>query len=73
MRIVPNKNLLVISAFLLSFIPTFANEPAPPPPTFPPPPPGLPVDNCVVILIIISIIYGFYKIVKSNTIKKASN
>ena len=73
MRIVPNKNLLVISAFLLSFTPTFADEPAPPPPTLPPPPPGLPIDNGILILILISVIYGFYKIVKSNEIKKASN
>ena len=73
MRIVPNKNLLVISEFLLSFIPTFADEPAPPPPTLPPPPPGLPIDNSVIILILISVIYGLYKIGKSNAIKKASN
>ncbi len=32
-----------------------------PPPPMPPPPPGLPIDNGVMALFIIAMVYGIYK------------
>ncbi|WP_296311383.1 hypothetical protein [Winogradskyella sp. UBA3174] len=34
---------------------------APPPPPPPPPPPGMPIDNGILILIGVGLIYGIYK------------
>ncbi|MDC0006515.1 hypothetical protein OAE03_00750 [Winogradskyella sp.] len=34
---------------------------APPPPPPPPPPPGLPIDNGILILALVGLIYGMYK------------
>jgi hypothetical protein len=66
MRVVPNKIVCLLLAFMCcDFV--FA-APGPPNPEIPPPP-GLPVDGWLPALLIISIILGFYKI---YSIKKAS-
>ncbi|MBY0487922.1 MAG: hypothetical protein K2P85_12160 [Flavobacteriaceae bacterium] len=66
MKIVPNKKIVVFAGLLCSnFI--FA-APTPPEP-IPPTPPGLPLDSGLLVLIFVSIIYGFYKI---YNLKKAS-
>lgn len=65
MKIPPNRilNLLVfISASV------FAVPKGPPPPKAPPPP-GLPIDGYVFLLLIIAVLYGFYKI---NNLKLTS-
>ena len=66
MKIVPNKKIVMFTGLLCSnFIFAAPNPPEP----IPPPPPGLPVDSGVFALILVSIIYGFYKI---YNLKKAS-
>jgi len=35
-----------------------------PPPPMPPPPPGLPIDNGLIILFIVALIYGIVKNIK---------
>jgi hypothetical protein len=70
MKIVPNRILTILVVFLLPVINVFA-EPGPPPPSTPPPPPGLPLDGGLVLLMLFSLVLGFYKIHLSN-IKKAS-
>lgn len=64
MKIVPNKTNLLLFAFLLT-INAFAAPPGggPPPPT-PPPPPGLPVDDGILILLLVALLYGFYTVRK---------
>ena len=46
------------------------HPPPPPPPPTPPPPPGLPVDSGVMVLFVVSLIYGLYKVYKFNLNKK---
>jgi hypothetical protein len=59
MKIVPSKIVLLIVGFLCCNL-TFAS-PEPPQPV-PPVPPGLPIDNDLLVLVIASLILGFYKI-----------
>ena len=66
MRIVPNKILNGLALLLTSF--AFAGPTGPPPPL--PPPPGLPVDGGVVLLAIVAISYGFYKVYQYKQNKK---
>lgn len=66
MNLAPNKNTLIFLG-LISYSVTFA---APNPPEPIPPPVGLPIDNGVIVLIIASIVYTFFKL---RNIKKASN
>ena len=72
MRFVPKKiTLIIIAIYMLPHF-IFA-EPAPPAPApqGAPPPPGTPVDEGILLLLVISLVFGIYKIYKSN-IKKAS-
>ncbi|MGC4040741.1 MAG: hypothetical protein QM710_08165 [Flavobacterium sp.] len=69
MKIVPNRIFIILAVFFLSAGNMFADA-GPPPPSTPPPPPGLPLDGGVVLLLVLSITYGIYKL---NKIKKASN
>jgi len=66
MKIVPNK-IIVLIVGLLSVNFTFA-APDPPAPV-PPPPPGLPLDEGLIVLFFVSLIFAFYK---TYRIKKAS-
>ena len=66
MKKVPSK-IITLFVGLLCCNFTFA-APNPPEP-IPPPPPGLPIDESVIVLVLASIIFGFYKIYLS---KKAS-
>lgn len=68
MKIVPTR-LLTLLAILFPLADCFAVPGNPPPPT-PPPPPGLPADNGIVVLLIISVLYGIYRIYKFNLNKK---
>lgn len=52
--------LVVVVFFLLGFISSAQN--GTPPPPMPPPPPGLPIDNGIVILFFVALVYGIYKI-----------
>lgn len=33
-----------------------------PPPPMPPPPPGLPIDSSIIVLFILALVYGIYKV-----------
>ena len=72
MKIVPNRIIIILVVFFLLQTNSFANG-GPPPPSSPPPPPGLPLDGGLVILALLSMCYGIYKLNKILNIKKASN
>ncbi|MES2410868.1 MAG: hypothetical protein V4535_05430 [Bacteroidota bacterium] len=72
MKIVPNRIIIILAVFFLSVTSAFADPGPPPPESTPPPPPGLPLDGGVFLLLAFSLLFGCYKIYKSN-IKKASN
>ena len=73
MSIAPNRLLTIISALILPSFIGFSAVVPPPPPQGAPPGPGFPIDSGVMVLLIISIIFGLYKVYKFNQIKKASN
>lgn len=60
MKIIANK-LFIVVIYLLGVSNAFA-APHPPPPTGkkPPPPPGLPIDENILILLIIAVLFGIY-------------
>jgi hypothetical protein len=62
MKIVPMR-FLILLAMLFPLAECFAAPNDPPPPT-PPPPPGLPLDNGIVVLLCVAIMYGLYKVYK---------
>ena len=72
MKIVPNRIIIILAVFFLQQTTVFADA-GPPPPSTPPPPPGLPLDSGLVILVVISILFGIYKLNKILNTKKASN
>lgn len=37
-----------------------------PPPPMPPPPPGLPIDNGIILLFVVGLVYGVYKTHKNS-------
>ena len=64
MNTAPQKFSLLL-LFFLSMVTTVSAAPGdPPPPTPPPPPPGLPIDNGLIFLIVIGLLYGLYKVRK---------
>ncbi len=65
-----NKTLLILVLFFVVSIKGMAQFVTPPPPQ-PPPPPGLPVDNGVVVLLVLGVIYGVYKLIYSKKALKA--
>ena len=69
MKIVPMRLITLLALILIPMAGCFAAPNDPPPPT-PPPPPGLPVDSGIVALLIVSVIYGLYKVYKFNLNKK---
>lgn len=78
MKFVPKTILTVTSVGALSLVATlvagvsFAAPNEPPPPSPPGPvPPGLPIDNGLIVLIIMAAALGFYKIHQMNRNKKA--
>ena len=64
---IQNKNFLASILFvLISFVCSAqVNEPPPP---MPPPPPGLPIDNGLIALVVIALLYGVFK--KIQRLKK---
>ena len=50
--------------FNLIFLFQTASVPPPPDDQNPTPPPGLPVDSGLVILVVVALFYGVYKIIK---------
>jgi hypothetical protein len=66
MKIIANK-FFMTALFFLGSIVLFAG-PTPPPPNFkrPPPPPGLPIDDSILILVAIAILFGIYIIYNHN-------
>lgn len=75
MRIVPNKFLTALMGCFIgmvsvssSYASAVANIQNPPPPT--PPPPGLPIDGGVVLLLLLGLVFAFYKFNYKQNIKK---
>lgn len=74
MRIVPNKFLIILKGcfsgivLLTTFATASAANPNPPPPT--PVGPGLPIDGGIAILLLIGILFAFYKFNCNQNIKK---
>jgi hypothetical protein len=65
MMIAP-KNLLVLLLFACSPIISSAAPPVGPPPPTPPPPPGTPIDQYVLIAIVVAVVFGLSSIKKVN-------
>ena len=63
MNTAPQKFSLLL-LFFLSMVTTVSAAPGDPPPPTPPPPPGLPIDNGLIFLIVIGLLYGLYKVRK---------
>ncbi|MDR7209685.1 hypothetical protein [Flavobacterium piscis] len=68
MKIMANKFLIIV-VFLLS---TVVNAQDPPCPSCPPGPPELPIDDNLVILLIVGASFGMYAIYKYKLKTKAS-
>ena len=64
MKIVPNKILTYLSVFFLCNTALAGSTPPPPAP-----PPGFPIDDNLVLLFLISVVFGVYKIRQYNTKK----
>jgi hypothetical protein len=65
MKIVPMRLLVIFIGMLccnLSFATAKPRLAAPDPPPPIPPPPGLPIDGGLLILVIVSLLFAFYKI-----------
>ena len=61
------KMLASILFFFTGFV-AVAQGAGPPPPQ-PPPPPGFPIDNGIVVLFVLAIVYGLYKAYKLSKTK----
>ena len=66
MKIIANK-LFITVMYFISILNAFA-VPHPPPPTGkrPPPPPGLPIDENILILVMMAVLFGIYIIYNYN-------
>lgn len=62
------KMTLTSTVLLLVGFMSFAQDTPPPP--MPPPPPGLPIDEPVIILVVVAICYGIFSALK---LSKPSN
>lgn len=61
------KTILISSVFMLFSIVSYAQDNIdPPPPPRPPGPPGLPIDQNILWLLIVGLIYGAYSICFSS-------
>lgn len=67
MKIVPNR-IFYILLMLLTGVTAFTRNKPPPPGV--PPPPGLPIDGGVVVLLILAIVYGLYRLYQFKLNKK---
>jgi hypothetical protein len=78
MKVVSDKFFLLL-VFLLGTMYAFAgNADGPPAPSptgkkKPPPPPGLPIDENIMILVVIAILFGMYIIYKHSVKRKDLN
>jgi hypothetical protein len=78
MKVVSDKFFLLL-VFLLGTMYAFAGNPDGPPvpsPTGkkkPPPPPGLPIDENIMILVVIALLFGIYIIYKQSVKRKDLN
>jgi hypothetical protein len=71
MRIVPNWFINILGGFILILSSATAlaqGSNNPPPPT--PPPPGTPIDNWIYLLLVIGVLFAFYKFNNKKIIKK---
>jgi hypothetical protein len=69
MKIDLNRIFIILGVLVLSVTKVFAAA-EPPPPALPPVPPPLPLDGALFVLLLFSVTYGTYKLLK---IKKASS
>lgn len=57
------QNKYIIASFLVFIVgfASMAQGSGTPPPPGPPPPPGLPIDDSIIVLFVIALVYGMYK------------
>lgn len=68
MKIVPNT-ITNIAVVFFSVANCFADDPTPPPPTGPTPI-GLPIDNGILLLLVIGLLFAFFRFKISKSHKK---
>jgi hypothetical protein len=68
MKIVPNKILILLAVLGTSFSAFAGPGNGPPQPGLPPP--GLPIDNGIIALMMVAVIFGIYKIYQFKLHKK---
>lgn len=69
------KNIILVAIGLCTAVVTaFGQDQVPPPPQMrgAPPPPGMPIDNGAIILAIVALVFGIYKIIQLSKSKKRS-
>jgi hypothetical protein len=60
-----NKNIFASILFLFLGFVSMAQGATPPPP-MPPPPPGLPIDDGIISIFILALVFGIYKTYKRS-------
>ncbi|MEM5540919.1 MULTISPECIES: hypothetical protein [unclassified Olleya] len=65
-----NKTLIATVLFLIISIVGVAQIVTPPPPAQQVPPVGLPIDGNIIVLVVIGLLYGVYKLISK---RKSSN
>lgn len=60
------KNILLFTAHFFVYGVAIAKQKAPPPPQRTPPGPGLPIDEGLVLVLIVGIVLGVYFILRKN-------
>ena len=61
-----NKTLITVILFLVIRVSGIAQIVTPPPPQQQVPPVGLPIDNGILILLALGVVYGIFKIISSK-------
>lgn len=57
---------MILASTILSMATSMAWAQDGPPPPMPPPPPGLPIDEPALLVLLLGLVYGIYRIVKTR-------
>jgi hypothetical protein len=60
------QNMKILTSILFLLISFVGMAQTMPPPPQPPPPPGLPIDSGVLVVMVLGVFFGVYKLLKAN-------